>query len=456
MMSHNAKIFYILFAIVFCSSFASIEVEDDLKNALEDLYEFSPRIKYQRELLKGKDELVPQAFSDFRPKISGYYEKGKVDTNSSGFNITSDGIRTESNKGLIITQDIFDGGSSISNIKAAFNEIKAERYNLKTVEQEVFLEGIKLYGELATEMINLNLSEKNVEFLKRQLDLVKQQFEIGEVTLTDVSIADARYLLGYSEKLKIESNLKSLRAKYLSFFGKDRSTPSVEFSNFLPSLKNEPEQNLKYLKDYNPSLQNLNFLIKSSEKKIQSLQRKRLPSVSLEAEAKINKGYFRTDSEREVLSAFTKVEIPLYQSGLASSKIREEKQKLFALEELFLEKYKELEFELISEISNYNFSFSRIEAYKSQIKSNKIFLEGLQQELLLGERTTLDILDGEQELLKSQLDLATSKNELFVSYYKILFILGKLNAKNLKLDVVLFDERKNFNNVKFKWLDIFE
>ena len=455
-MSHNAKIFYIIFAIAFCSSFASIEIEDDLKNALEDLYEFSPKIKYQRELLKGKDELVPQAFSDFRPKISGYYEKGKVDTNSSGFNITSDGIRTESNKGLIITQDIFDGGSSISNIKAAFNEIKAERYNLKTVEQEVFLEGIKLYGELATEMINLNLSEKNVEFLKRQLDLVKQQFEIGEVTLTDVSIADARYLLGYSEKLKIESNLKSLRAKYLSFFGKERNTPSVEFSSSLSNLKNESEQNLKYLKDYNPSLQNLNFLIKSSEKKIQSLQRKRLPSVKLEAEAKINKGYFRTDSEREVLSAFTKVEIPLYQSGLASSKIREEKQKLFALEELFLEKYKELEFELISEISNYNFSFSRIEAYKSQIKSNKIFLEGLQQELLLGERTTLDILDGEQELLKSQLDLATSKNELFVSYYKILFILGKLNAKNLKLDVVLFDERKNFNNVKFKWLDIFE
>ena len=455
-MSYKARNFCVLFAIVFCSSFASIEIEDDLRSALEDLYEFSPKIKYQRELLKGKDELVPQAFSDFRPEISGYYEKGKVDTNSSGFNITSDGIRTESNKGLIITQDIFDGGSSISKIKAAFNEIQAERYSLKTVEQEVFLDGIKLYGELATEMINLNLSEKNVEFLKRQLDLVKQQFEIGEVTLTDVSIADARYLLGFSEKLKIESKLKSLRAKYLSFFGKGPNTPSVEFSNSLPNIKNNSERNLRYLKDHNPSLRNLSFLIKSSEKKIQSLKRKRLPSVKLEAEAKINKGYFRTDSEREVLSAFTKVEIPLYQSGMASSKIREEKQKLFALEELFLEKYKMSEFQLISEISNYNFSFSRIDAYKSQIKSNKIFLEGLQQELLLGERTTLDILDGEQELLKSQLDLAKSKNELFLSYYQILFILGRLDAKNLKLDVVLFDERKNFNNVKFKWLDIFE
>ena len=54
-----------------------------------------------------------------------------------------------------------------------------------------------------------------------------------------------------------------------------------------------------------------------------------MPSVKLEAEAKINQGYFRTDSEREVLSAFAKVDIPIYQSGLASSKIREAKKCYF-------------------------------------------------------------------------------------------------------------------------------
>ncbi len=76
--------------------------------------------------------------------------------------------------------------------------------------------------------------------------------------------------------------------------------------------------------------------------------------------------------------------------------------------------------------------------------------------MLLGERTTLDLLDGEQELLKSQLDLVVSKRDLFVSYYEILFYLGKLNAKNLKLDVELFDEKENYNKVKYKWLDLVE
>ena len=83
-------------------------------------------------------------------------------------------------------------------------------------------------------------------------------------------------------------------------------------------------------------------------------------------------------------------------------------------------------------------------------------MDGLKQELLLGERTTLDLLDGEQELLQSQLDLVKSKKDLFISYYETLFYLGKLNARSLNLDVVYFNEMENFNKVKYKWLDFIE
>ena len=116
--------------------------------------------------IKSKDEFLPQAYSDFRPEIDGYYQKGKVDTNSQGFNITSDGIRTETSKGIIISQNIFDGGSSLSNIKVAKNEIFAQRYFLKNVEQEVFLEAIKL------DFINFNIN--NFYYISRS-SLVKDE-----------------------------------------------------------------------------------------------------------------------------------------------------------------------------------------------------------------------------------------------------------------------------------------
>ena len=451
------KLFLGIFLFIFCvcrNLTAETFLGEDLSNSLSNLYSFNPKIKYEREILKSKDELLPRAFSEFRPEIKGYYQKGKIDTNSEGFNISSDGIRTETNKGVVVSQNVFDGGSSLSQIKVAKNEILSQRRLLKNIEQEVFLDAIKLYADLATEISNIKVKKKNVEVLKRQLELTKEQFEIGEVTLTDVSISEARFSLAESELMETSNIINSINATYLSVFGEKPNKPEIKIPIDFDDFEIE---NLKLIsKTNNPKIEAIVFLIKSIENEISSLKRKRLPSLKLEAEAKINQGYFRTDSEREVLSAFAKVDIPLYQSGLASSKIREAKTKLFAQKELLRSEHENLTANLISSNSSYNYSLSRIKAYEKQIESNKIYLDGLKQEFQLGERTTLDVLDGEQELLQSELDLIKAYKDLFISYYEILFYIGKLNAKDLKLNVNLFDERENYEKVKGKWLDIIE
>ncbi len=452
----NMKKLLIFFILIKISGNVIAEpfINKDLAKSLAELYEFNPKINYEREILKSKDELLPRAFSNFRPEISGYYQKGKVDTNSQGFNITSDGIRTETNKGLIVSQRVFDGGSSLSEIQVSKHEIFSQRFFLRNIEQEVFLDGINLYAEVATENSNLKLKDKNVEVLKRQLELTKEQFQIGEVTMTDVSIAEARLSLAESENLQSINNLNSLKAKFLSVFGVIPGKPEIK----IPLKQNNKDlselKNIAY--ENNPKIKGVEYKIRSLEKQIQSLKRKQLPSVKLEAEAKINEGYFRTDSKREVLSAFAKIDIPIYQSGNASSKIREVKKQKFAEMELLKMETKNLEYNLVSSKSSYDYSLSRINAFKKQIESNKIYLEGLKQELQLGERTTLDVLNGEQELLESSLGLINAYKEYFTSYYRLLFHMGKLNAKDLKLPVILFDEKKNYNKVKGKWLDIIE
>ena len=426
----------------------------DLSKSLGSLYDYNPKIKYEREILKSKDELLPKAFSNFRPEISGYYQKGKVDTSSKGFNITSDGVRTETNKGVVISQSIFDGGSSFSEIQISKNEIFSQRYYLRNVEQEVFLDGINLYADLATENSNLILKKKNVEVLNKQLELTKEQFEIGEVTMTDVSIAEARLSLAESEKFESTNNLNSLKANFLSVFGKEPNKPKIEMP--LKNSDREIDELKKEALEDNPKIKGIKYKIKSFKKQIQSLKRKQLPSVKLEAEAKINEGYFRTDSKREVLSAFAKIDIPIYRSGLASSEIRTLRKKATAEIELLKLESKILESNLITSKSSLDYSLSKINAFKKQIESNKIYLEGLKQELQLGERTILDVLNGEQELLESSLGLVMAFKDYFISYYELLFYLGKLNAKDLNLNVVLFDDEKNYNAVKGKWLDIIE
>ena len=125
--------------VFFCINVTSvwsseIYVSEDLARSLESLYNYNPKIRYEREVLRSTDELMPQAFANFRPQISGYYQKGKIDTNSQGFNITSDGVRTETNKGVIISQSIFEGGSSLSELK-----VSKSLQGLKTVLSEKYI-----------------------------------------------------------------------------------------------------------------------------------------------------------------------------------------------------------------------------------------------------------------------------------------------------------------------------
>ena len=453
-MQIKINFFIFIFLFFFKTTESDAILKNDLRQSLEKLYETNPELRYERELLKSKDELMPQALSEFRPKISGYYKKGKVDTNSQGFNIAQDNLRTETYKGVKLTQPIFDGGSSLSNIKEAKNKIISHRFLLKQKEQDIFLNSIKIYADLATEQTNLFLKKKNFEVLKKRLELTKEQFDIGEVTLTDVSIAEARYLLAQSELIESEKNVNTLSAKFSYIFGDNPNKPDIILDykqiNLDESLIEKSSQK------NNPRLNDIKYQIKSIQNEIDKLKRKRLPSVKLEGEAYINEGYFKFDSKREVLSAFATIDIPLYQSGAASSKIRETRSKLISLQSLLKKIKDEISYNLISSKSLFDNSLSKITAYKKQIKSNNIYLDGLKQEMQLGERTMLDLLDGEQELLQSELDLALSFKDLFIAYYQTLYYEGRLNAKDLSLSVNYYNVENNFNKVKGKWLDIIE
>ena len=286
------------------------------------------------------------------------------------------------------------------------------------------------------------------------MELTKEQFDIGEVTLTDVSIAEARHLLAQSELIESEKNVNTLSAKFNYIFGANPNKPNI----ILDYKQINLEESLieKSSQKNNPRLNDIKYQIKSIRNEIEKIKRKRLPTVKLEGEAYINEGYFKFDSKREVLSAFATVDIPLYQSGSASSKIRETRSKLLS-QQLLLKKIKdEISYNLISSKSLFDNSLSKIAAYEKQIKSNNIYLDGLKQEMQLGERTMLDLLDGEQELLQSELDLALSFKDLFIAYYQILYHEGKLNAKDLRLSVKHYNVENNFNKVKGKWLDIIE
>ena len=89
---------------------------------------------------------------------------------------------------------------------------------------------------------------------------------------------------------------------------------------------------------------------------------------------------------------------------------------------------------------------------KEAVRANEIALDGVRQEASVGSRTTLDVLNAEQELLNSRTTLVTAEREEYVAGYQLLSAVGQLTAQRLALPVELYDPKDHYDHVKGKWL----
>ncbi len=83
--------------------------------------------------------------------------------------------------------------------------------------------------------------------------------------------------------------------------------------------------------------------------------------------------------------------------------------------------------------------------------ANSIALEGTRQEESVGSRTVLDVLNAEQALLNSRVNLVTAERDEYVAGFTLLQALGQLNASALDLPVELYDPEENYKNVRYKF-----
>jgi len=95
---------------------------------------------------------------------------------------------------------------------------------------------------------------------------------------------------------------------------------------------------------------------------------------------------------------------------------------------------------------------SKVVSFEAQVKANEVALNGVRQEALVGSRTTLDVLNAEQELLNAQVSLISARHDVQVAYYGVLSGIGRLTARTLGLPVEYYDEEKYYRDVGSRWI----
>ena len=423
--------------------------------ALSDAYNTNPTLQAQRAYLRAVDENVAIAKSGFRPTLAlrGSYS----DTDVSHDNLGQKNDGKSSNASAVVTQPLFNGLSTLNSVKAADKTVKAEQKNLSNVEQSVFLDASTAYFNVVQNAAIVELQRNNEKLLKRRLDETTERFNVGDVTRTDVSQARARYAAAQASTISAEGDLEASKAIYRQVIGSEPKTLSEpkNLSKYIPNNFNDA---LAYAKEHNFAVLAAKDTLSAKDYTVSANTGALLPQVSLEGSA--NSG--RNDSEipaskdhkQDYYAVGVNMTVPLYDAGENRAKIRQSKYQKWQAQELLLNAERQAVSDITKAWEYMAANHARIKSIKEQIKANKIALDGVQKEEMLGNRTILDVLDAYNELLTSQVNEVKARRDYFVSGMQVLSAMGKLTANDLNLAVDIYDAEKYYKETKGKWLSL--
>lgn len=421
--------------------------------AMGSAYTNNPTLQAQRAYLRAVDENVAIAKSGFRPTIAleGSYSDSHV--HNDVHPVTTDGY--DESVSAVISQPIFNGFSTWNSVKAADSTVKAEQSNLYNVEQQILLEASTAYLNVVRDESIVELQVNNEKLLKKRMEETKERFNVGEVTRTDVSQAEARYSQARSDRIAAEGNLAASKAVYIQVIGSEPNNleEPIGIAEMFPK---SIEEAISYAREHNYALKAAKSSLNAQVYTVSANTGALLPQVNFEASAV--RGQTRDletqDPETNSFTWGVNMTVPLYDAGENRARIRQSKYQKWQAQEAVLEAEREM---MSSVSSNWEYMVSnqaKIASVKDQIKAYAIALDGVQQEEALGNRTVLDVLDAYQYLLNSNVEEVEARRDYYVSGMQLLLSMGKLTAKDLNLSVNLYDAEKYSEETRGKWLSL--
>lgn len=419
-----------------------------LKETLKATYEFNPELKSERANLEAVDEDLSQAIAGFRPTISAGYDRGRQRTQIGA---AAENTRTTESKDISIQQPIFNGFGTVKRVEGNRYRVRAAREQLRSKEQEILLNAVTSYMDVVRDTSVLEFSRNNEKVLEEQLKAVRDRFAVGEVTRTDVAQAEARLSIAVSGRVQAEGNLVTSKATYVRIVGEAPENLSAEFE--MPILPNSLEEATQMARAGSPDLKRAEFLTKSGDSAVDASMSSLLPSVALVGSMERSTGNtFMGGGDVENDSVVMNVSIPLYQSGAEYSRIRQAQSNHERTKQSEADTHNRLLENVVQAWKTVETDRAIIKSNEDAIKAAEVALDGVRQEEQYGARTTLDVLDAEQELFQAQVNFVRSQRDYAVAVFDLAAVLGKLTAEGQKIDTEAYDPDAHYRQVKYKIL----
>ncbi|MCA6330978.1 MAG: TolC family outer membrane protein, partial [Phenylobacterium sp.] len=326
------------------------------------------------------------------------------------------------------------------------------REGLRRVEAQVLGQVIQSYVDVRRDQEALRIRQTNVAVLQRQLDESRARFEVGEITRTDVAQSEARLAAAVALLNSAQATLATSRASYEAVVGQAPGTlaPEPPIGALLPA---SVEQAWDLAESGSPVVRAAEYAEQASRARIAGARAEQMPTSALQGQL----GYsglaspLHTDAYSRALSGSAVVSVPIFSGGQTLSRIRAATERN-TVDRLGVENARRTVRQTITQSwSTLQAARSNIEATDKQVRAARIAAEGVVQEQRVGLRTTIDVLNAEQELRAAELAQVSARRDEYVAAAGVLSQVGRLQVGYLVPEVPRYDPSANFRNLRVTW-----
>lgn len=421
---------------------------ETLQQALSAAYKYNPRLDAERARLRATDEEVARAMSGYRPVISGSAEVTHQHTYTRPPGTSSSS--SPKGVGVSLVQPLFNGFQTTNAVGEAEASVRAGRETLRDIERAILLEAVTAYVDVVRDQAIVRLQENNVNVLSRELKATQDRFAVGEVTRTDVAQAQARRAGALSQLDLAKANLKTSRGAFERTTGHAPSNlvdPGVP-ERLLPKSQGDA---IGLATKENALVVAALYREQAARHTVDRIRGELLPEVRLEANYTHRWDTSANVDENESASVTGRVNVPIYEGGETYARVRQAKHTHVSRLQEIEQARTEVQQQVVTSWSQLQAARAQLQSDLVQVESNRTALNGVREEERVGQRTLLDVLNAEQELLNAEVQLVTTKRNLVVSAYAVLASVGRLEVNNLGVASQVYDPEQHYLEVRRKW-----
>lgn len=428
---------------------------DTLGDAMVKAYRNSGLLEQNRALLRAADEDVAGAIASLRPILSYTANVGASRTGIIGGTPSnrSDVVNETTTASLEVSASllIYDGGQSLLGVAVAKEAVLATRQALRDAEQTILLNAVSAYMRVRSNSQIVSLQQNNLRVLNEELRAARERFEVGEITRTDVALAEAAVATSRSDLVAAQGALLEAQAAYISAVGEEAA--ALAAPGAFPVATASLQEALDIAMRTHPDILASQHDVAQSELSIQIAQQAKGPTASLTGSLRTSHTLLEDTTSHEgdvtnTASVGIRVTGPIYSGGALSSAQRRAMAARDAQRAGLHVNRLTVEQAVREAYSQLRSARAALEAADERIRATTVAFRGVREEAALGARTTLDVLDAEQDLLDARANRISAVSSEYIAAYTLLSSMGLLTVDYLKLDVPQYDAEGYYNLVK--------